>query len=450
MNLVHLKLKNISFQTKCLIGCFFLFFLFFSLTPITGDDWGNYLVGKRGLESVWNTAVTMYDTWEGRFVSRIFLDFFTYHKWLWNMINAGMITFFVYCCYKVINCDKKKAFYLLPIIFILVVNRNFFSQCYLWLAGNMTYLFPTVMTIGVFLYCFNYHNKTILSNSLICIISFMIPMFVENIGCAYVGCLVFYLIYEYIKSHKISRFGIVMLILASFSLIMMLLSPGSQIRMEMNQEFYQLSLFERIFHNIPKLIYYMFFTNGIVTLVMLIPINYVIFQKISKKTIKYCSLFLFNIIPILTILQSIILLIPIDLTVFPNFDILSSSDWYVILYYLLFTILFLYTIIYIIKDKDEIIKMEILELVGILSLLVMLVTPTWGDRVSVLYAFSTFTVTINLISKIGINRSKVFSYSIITWLILMVIYYLTLFSMIYLFNIRRENDIKKVKDTKRN
>ena len=71
---------------------YLLIFIFcliiFCLSPISGDDWGNFLVGREGIRRSFGVALGMYFDWEGRFISRVFINIFTYHKVLWNIINS--------------------------------------------------------------------------------------------------------------------------------------------------------------------------------------------------------------------------------------------------------------------------------------------------------------------------------------------------------------------------
>ena len=87
----------------------FLFFLIIlSLSPISGDDWGNYGVGKLGLYHSIGNAIGMYSSWEGRFISRVLINVLTYYKFLWNIINSFLITLTVYFSIKIVNPRNRK------------------------------------------------------------------------------------------------------------------------------------------------------------------------------------------------------------------------------------------------------------------------------------------------------------------------------------------------------
>ena len=95
------------------IFSFLFFFILFCLSPISGDDWGNYIAGSNGLYHSIGNAVGMYFSWEGRFVSRILINVLTYHKFLWNIVNSLAIVLLFYLAIKIINPKRKRTIYLL-------------------------------------------------------------------------------------------------------------------------------------------------------------------------------------------------------------------------------------------------------------------------------------------------------------------------------------------------
>ena len=69
-----------------LLSIFLFFFLILLFVPITGDDWGNYIVGEKGIFYSLKNAINMYYNWEGRFVSRLLINIFTYHRTIYCFI----------------------------------------------------------------------------------------------------------------------------------------------------------------------------------------------------------------------------------------------------------------------------------------------------------------------------------------------------------------------------
>ena len=149
-----MKKENIKYIVLIL---FFLFILF--LSPISGDDWGNYIEGSQGTRHVFGNAIGMYFDWEGRFVSRILINILTYHKVLWNIINSLMIVGIIYYTVKIINPRNKKLIFILSTLTIFMMNIFTFSQVVVWVAGNITYLFVIPMMLYYFIIFFKIKNK---------------------------------------------------------------------------------------------------------------------------------------------------------------------------------------------------------------------------------------------------------------------------------------------------
>ena len=131
------------------IYIFIFFLVLLILSPISGDDWGNYLVGKEGVYKWFSIALGMYFDWEGRLVSRICINILTYNKWLFNICNSFLITSIIYLINKCIKSKNKNIIFCLSIMSILCMNIYTFSQVFGWVAGNITYLFPAMMFMYV-------------------------------------------------------------------------------------------------------------------------------------------------------------------------------------------------------------------------------------------------------------------------------------------------------------
>ena len=132
---------KIKSNNKIYTGIFLFLLLIFFLSPISGDDWGNYLEGAQGFYHMISQAVGMWFTWEGRFISRVLINILTYNKWLWNIVNAFVIIGIINYIERISKFKNKKIMLILTFATILFMNIFTFSQTVTWLAGNITYLF---------------------------------------------------------------------------------------------------------------------------------------------------------------------------------------------------------------------------------------------------------------------------------------------------------------------
>ena len=176
-----------------LVTIFILFLTIFVLTPISGDDFGNYISTDGTILSSIKLALSYYNTLEGRFIGRILIMFTTYHKVIWNILTSLLLTLLVSSSFKLL---KKETSYLILLLGLLLLNHDMFSQSYTWLAGSITYLYPTCLTIFYFITIYHKHNNYKLYDYiLLTILSIIIPMFVENIACIFVLGNIILLIY---------------------------------------------------------------------------------------------------------------------------------------------------------------------------------------------------------------------------------------------------------------
>jgi Kef-type K+ transport system membrane component KefB len=118
----------------------------------------------------------------------------------------------------------------------------------------------------------------------------------------------------------------------------------------MNQEFLNMNLFEKLFRNIPNFIKYTFTKNIFILIIMLLPTNKYLSEYLKNKKNKNILLIIFNIIPILSIIQNWHHMIPIGIN--NNYNgIFLTTNWYYIFYWIFFIIIYLLSLIKYIKKR---------------------------------------------------------------------------------------------------
>lgn len=408
------------------ISIFIFFVIILCLSPISGDDWGNYLEGSQGLRHSITQAIGMYFTWEGRFISRVLINLLTYHKVIWNIINSLAITSIIFLFIKLLNPKHKKTIYLLSLLVILSMNIFTFSQVVVWVAGNITYLFVIPLLLSYFYYIF-YKKKSRLFIILFSILNFIIPMFIEHMAIILVISNIIFILYRYIVNKKLDRELVIYLILSLISTSIMLLSPGTKFRSGMeNVSFNELSIINKIIYNIPNFINYTFIINYFLTILMII-VNYYLITKNSKnKLIKYILLLFMSIIPILSCSNYLLNSLKIS-----SFDLfINCNNILINLYYIIYMIIMFYFIfIDTKKDKDK--KVLFFFIIGILSNVVMMVSPTWGYRTS----FSTYiflAISMLMIIDKYIKEKKIYNCVLCSICTLFLLFYLVLYISVHL------------------
>lgn len=417
-----------------IVFIFFLSLLF--LSPISGDDWGNYLVGKTGLYHSIGNAIGMYFDWEGRFISRILINILTYHKYLWNILTSILITLTIYYSIKIVKPKNKKTIFILSILIILLMNIYTFSQTITWIAGNITYFYVIPILLGYF-YCLIYdEEKTTFKRIVFVLINIIAPMFVEHMALIIITGNVLLLISKYIKTKKIDKELLIYTLISIVSTATMLLSPGSKSRSLIeNIEFNKLNIIEKMIYNLPNFIYYTFIINYFLLILLSISNYYLIKNNIKNKYLKITLLGIQLIIPIITILLYLIS------NILPNytFNLINQNNIFIITYWCIYMIILF--ILLIIDSKQEKHKISLfLFILGICANVYMLASPTWGYRTSLFTYILLSILSLKIIDKYKEKDNK--NKFLLVFTSIVMCFYLFLYINVYRCQTSLEKSIK--------
>ena len=390
------KIEKYIQNNKFYISIYIIFFIICILTPISGDDYMNYVRGQQDIIGILSTTKEFYLTWEGRVVSRIIILIFTTHKFLWNIVTPFL---FVIVFKSLLQNDKfknKYSYYLL-VMSILLVSPSMFAQSYTWLAGNITYFYPMALSIYYFSVLYNNLDNKLKINQIILlsILALIIPMFTENIGCAFVFGNFLLIMFNYYLKKK-TRINWLFFIISALSLVLMLISPGSAVRANEEGVVNSYGLLEKIYINI---VYY--FTEYTITrhtfmLVLILVCCNIYCCKNKSKQYKIIFLILFNIIPALTIIGK-----------FLNIKIVSHNLYYYP-YLILVGVIFILSLMNSYKDdKKMLLYYMLLLLAAFSSILCMLVVGYWFDRISIFFVIVVSFISLKIIDRnIEINKDN--------------------------------------------
>lgn len=436
LNKMYLHIK----KNKFYIATYMLFFVICTLTPISGDDYANYIKGQQGIVGILNSTKSFYLNWEGRIVSRFLIFIFTPRKFLWNIVTPFLFVLIFRSLLK-IDAFKNKNSYLLLLLAILLVNSSMFAQTYTWLAGNITYLYPTALSIYYLTTLYNINNKIHKKHSiLLSILAIIIPMFAENIGCAFVFGNFLFIIYNKCLK-KDTKINWVLFILSTISLILMLISPGSINRANEEGVINSFSLLERLRINVLY-----FFTEYTITrhtamlLLIVICCNIYCFRNKSKlfsKKYKIIFIILFDIVSLLIICNNLLNI------KFVVYNIYCFSYW------ILLSIIFIASLIDTYRGDKKILLFYILLIVTALSSTIcMLVLMYWFDRISIVFVIVMSFISIKIIDKnINIDKNKII---IKIFFVISLVYIVFCMFCAYRIEKYRTNYVIKQKELKQN
>lgn len=384
-------------------------------------------------------AFNKYFTWEGRIISRIIIVFLTYRKWMWNIISSLVTTSIIYFIMKIINPKNKKATLLLIFLTFLLMSFKVFTQTLIWVTGNITYVFILPLLLMYFYFVFNtekYNKNKII---LLSMLNIVMTMFIEQMSILLVISNVIFFLYKSIKNKKIDKSSLVFLICSLFGTTLMLLSPGSQLRYnEYHSYFKSLSIFNKILYNIPNFIKYTYTINFFL-LILLSTTNLILVKKINaKKSIKIILWLFTLIIPIGTCISYLLSTINIDIPFF-----IDNTNKLLCLYYFVYTIITFYLIY---KEKNK--KAIFFFAIGILSNLIMLLSPTSGNRSTIgTYIFTTISLLIIIDSNIKFNKRTICVLT--TFVIIFCSVHLTFYISAYRLHNEHLNNIKQARENKK-
>jgi len=415
------------------IGLFVFFLLILSLCPISGDDWGNYLVGTKGISNSIENAITLYSTWEGRFISRLLINLLTCNKIIWNILNSTLIVSIIYLVMKLLNPKNKRMTFLLLSMIFLLMNPYMFSQTITWIAGNITYLF----VIPLFLFYVDYiteekykeNNK--IQTIFITLLNFIMTMFVEHAGALLVLFNLFFIIYNFIKYKQLDKKLLLYLISSIIGLLIVVMSPGSNYRSSIeNVYFNNLSIFDKIKHNILNFVNYSFIYNPFLLILMSITSFILVKKHLNNKYLNWLLYVYLGVFPIL--IEINYLLEFLKLTKFFNLN-----DILLIIYFISYIVIIFLIIIFNYKEKNKE-RIILFYILGILANSIMLISPTWGYRTT----FATYLfLSISLISIIDSysKERKIINVTLTTLSIMFMTFYITLYINVF----RAQNDLEE-------
>lgn len=372
-----------------LLSIFIFFFCICLFAPLVGDDWKNYIISSKGMNAIIDGTKSMYMTWEGRIGSRFLIYLLTSHKIIFDFLAAIFTTSMIYFIGNFAKTKNRYCVYLLSFLSILLCSRTIFLELYLYVAGSITYLFPTVLLIGYLYYYVKVLSKkssTLYGKILCIIIALILPTFVEHIGITFVLLNFILFLYQSYRSKKIDYLFLSIFILSLLSCFIVLLSPGTSLRNTVDGN--QLSMVATVLHNYRNFIYYTFTTNAIFMILMNGIYVYFIHHFFHRKIIKILSS-LFVLIPSITI---------IILQTLHDFEVISiylQDNKLVILYFVMYAIGFVLLFFHQVKDKTY----YLLLLTAILPNLAMMASPIWGGRTTATTVFITSFLCILLLDK---------------------------------------------------
>lgn len=420
------KIKEMDYKHKITIFTFILFLVIGILAPISGDDWKSYIIGKQGILECFKNI----DIKDGRIISGFLIPFLSYHKIIFDILFALLISSFVHISNTLLGKVKTKYQYLHPLIAVLAVSTFMFSYNYVSVTSTVAYTFPILLFIIYFYIITRSEEQSIKNKILLFLISIFITLSSIHIGIAF---LLANLIYFVLTKNKKNIYSYFLVIL---DLILLIIS------MSLIENNLVITDYKEVLSNIPNTIENIFSKNIITIIIGAIPINMYLYEKLKERTYVRVIITLFDMILVFSLCYNFFNYVPfnINLILKKYNGIFATENWYYIFYFITYIALFIISINHFIKNKKDKTLMNILCISSIL-ITVFSLNSYLFDLGNIALIIFTVIIATNLAIKEGNIGVHIKSIRIIT--LLLALAYLSMFGVIKYIDVTRSNYIKE-------
>ncbi len=422
------KIEIIDFKYKVTIFTFILFLIICALSPLSGDDWKSYIIGRDGLVECFNN-ITIND---GRLVSGFLINFLSYNKILFDISFAILISKFVSMCNDLMGTVKNKYYFLYPLIGVLLVSAFMFSYNYVSVTSTVTYTFPAILTFYYFYLLLKHDELKIGSTLKLLLISIYISLSNVHLAVAFFIANLLYLVMNYKK--KENRLHYIFLLITSF--ITMLVSLSF---IETNIVY---TSAKSIFDNIPCFIDNIFSKNIVLVILGAIPINYYLNEKLNGHTYGRVVITLFDLFLFFSLCYNFLYYSPVNLNlIISKYNgIFATENWYYIFYFIMYLVLFFLSMNYYIKNKRLKNTLNTYYYLSIVLMILLIVSPIFDKGNVIFIVFTILMITCINAEEIEV---KVYEPLVKLSISLLVVYYLSMFGITKYIDYTRNDYIEE-------
>ncbi len=438
-------------KTIIIFAIFFALLLFqIHFVWLYYDDYGyaslSYLAGytgNRGMEAslmdVFSFLNYHYNHWGGRvlwFFLEIVLLRFSIHSY--RIVQAIITTAIFYMIYKIVTKIIKKEDWKIALSSIIcfgLVDLMILRDTFYWFTASVLYLLP-ILPLFILIYLMMEEKRKISTNIICIILAFIASWSQEQVSIYITSYLILKTLHDLFILKQKSRWNIAITVSSIIGLLILMLAPGSGVRMDYNQDFYNLSLIKKVFTNLPLIIENNFGgLTKIFTLMFFACVLFIIYKnKNSFKNKWMIDIGLINVIFIML------------------FNMVKNEGYFSFLYsiskfsniiklisFVQLGYIFLILFICFYKKKEYILSFLIVS--AALSQLSMIMAPYFPMRSTTMLEFTTYIIFVYTIAQIIKDKKINIKYLLIP-ISLISIYNYSTNTLGYINNngIKKEND----------
>lgn len=341
------------------------------------------------------------------------------------IVQTLVITAIIYFIYKIINLkyENNKIRYFIPIIcFILysIIDMSYLRHGIYWASASVLYIWPLLPFFAfIFLYmkiCYKIKEqkkvKYIIFMPLIIILNFFATFSQEQIGIAIIAFEISFVILHHRKSlKKYLFFDLVNIVVSIISYFALFFAPGNWVRMDSNEYFSSLSIFDKVKCNLPKIIDGIFNSKMAIYIYILAFLLIYMAIVLIKNNYRNQKKYIFFLVPLIISL--------IEITV-----MMVSNKYYNKYIFSLCGLLwlmsfFVVSLFYFYREKN--IEFCALHVSAFCCVFCLLMSPSIIERTFLPFIFFLFIIIIRICIDILIDKSYILK--IITLIIIFLIGY---------------------------
>lgn len=395
---------NLLKKYSVYIGSLIVFSIFMYIglkTPLAGDDWA--FANNANSMGVFESAMSMFYGWEGRLMTLFSIHFLIQYKLLWVIINALLYSIMFFLIIRSFK-NKNQLILISIVLFVMFsIKDNIRMEVYTWITGSVYYGIPMFISFIYFYNLFNVLSKkqvNVLNTIIGVITAFYLPLGMENISISILIVSVIIFIMILVQEKIINRSLIVYISSMIISFIIWSFSPGSSIRLATMPEWTQLSLIGKVFRNLPSVLYFSFFENKEIIVLLSIFVSINLLKNIKSKLV-YLSIFINCLSVLIVVSPSILVRIP-SLTILREFadgySLLNQVFW--IFYTLNIGVVLYFLSFEYIKDK----RIFYAFLIGFFASAALFMSPVIGYRLMIYPVYYLLFVIVALADNIEYKK----------------------------------------------
>lgn len=424
------KINTLNFKYKVTLFTFLLFLLISALSPISGDDWKSFIIGKSGLVE----CLKNIDFSDGRVISGFLVNFLSYNKILFDFIFAFLISQFVKICNDMMGTVKSRYMYLYPLIGALIVSAFMFSYNYTSITTTVTYTFPTIVFFMYFYNLLKYEEISNLNLIKLIAMSLFICLSSIHIALAFLIANLIYFSLNIKKKKDIKYF---------FVLTLQLISVIFSLTKISNNIIY--TDYKSILGNTSYLIENIFSKNIILIIIGAIPINGYLNEKLKNHTYGRVVITLFDLILVFSLCYNFFEYSPVNLNLILSkySGIFATENWYYIFYFVTYLALFVISMNHYVKNRKLKLTLNTFCISSLALIIFLLISPIFDKGNIIFIIFTIILVACVLSKEMNINvYVKIVKFVIVC----LVGYYISIFGITKYIYVTRTSYIKEQLD----